>query len=84
MPVRRERHYVSAGDGGEAMVHCRMSPGAGLQNNDSGRGGGYGGAAKGDGVHCYGRLQCGIQEDGWPGTGRGYCGGSGNGRPRRS
>ena len=35
------------GDGGEAMVHRRMLPGAEQQHHDSGRGGGNGGAAEG-------------------------------------
>ena len=42
------------GDGGEALVHCRMLPGTGRQDNDTRRGGGDGVESKGDGVDCCG------------------------------
>ena len=37
-PVWRERHCVPTGDGGEALVHRRILPGAGRGGPDSGRG----------------------------------------------
>ena len=82
-PVWRKRHHMPDGDREEALVHIRMLPGARQRHNDLGRGGGDGGAAEGGRVDCYGRIQGGPREDGRPGTGREYCSGGGDCRPRR-
>ena len=49
---------------GEALVHHHMLPGAGRRSNDSGRGGGNGGATEGDGADFCGRPHRGPGDDG--------------------
>ena len=68
-PVWRKRHCMPTGNGGEALVHCQMLPGAGRRGDNLGRGSSDEVSTKGSGVDC--RVGFGHQlgEEGrtWPG-----------------
>ena len=49
--VRSEHHRMPAGDGGEALEHCQMLPGAGRWSDNLGRGGSDEKAIEG-GLYC--------------------------------
>ena len=68
------------GDGGEALAHRGMLPGAKRRDDYPRRGGGDNAEAEGGGVDFCGGLERGPWEIGWPWKVRRYHGGSVKGR----